>query len=163
MAHFAQIDANNMVVRVLVIDDSQENRGQEFLANDLGLGGRWVQTSYNTRRNIHRLNGIPFRKNFALKGYTYDEQRDAFLEPKPAQYPSWVLNEDECIWEPPLPFPSDDKRYVWNESIVNWTPFPENPSGPFAWSEVTYSWVFKPQDERNYKWNKTTYTWDLIS
>lgn len=161
MAHFAEIDLNNKVIRVLKISNSEEHRGQEFLSQDLNLGGVWLQTSYNTKQGIHVLGGTPFRKNFAGIGYSYDTIRDAFIPPK--FYPSWVLNEDKCIWEPPFFPPNDGKKYIWNESIVDWTPFPENPSGPFAWSEINYSWVFKPQDGRNYKWNKTTYTWDLIS
>lgn len=127
MAHFSKIE-NNKVVQVLVVDNTQEHRGQEFLANDLGLGGRWVQTSYNTRRNTHRLNGVPFRKNYGAIGYTYDEQRDAFLEPKPAQYPSWVLNENGGFWEPPVPRPTTPpeagKKYVWDEATVSWIQVP---------------------------------------
>jgi hypothetical protein len=108
MAHFAEIDENNIVLRVLVVDNSQEHRGQEFLANDLGLGGTWIQTSYNG--NI--------RKNYAGIGYTYDEQRDAFIPPQP--YPSWILNENTCLWESPIPYPQDEKLYVWEEEQQNW-------------------------------------------
>lgn len=107
MAHFAQIE-NNIVTQVLVVDNAQEHRGQEFLANDLGLGGTWVQTSYNG--NI--------RKNFAGIGFTYDEQRDAFIPPKP--YSSWLLNEETCLWESPIPYPQDDKQYIWDEEQQNW-------------------------------------------
>ena len=107
MAHFAQIE-NNIVTQVLVVDNAQEHRGQEFLANDLGLGGTWVQTSYNG--NI--------RKNYAGIGYTYDQERDAFIAPKP--YTKWVLNEETCIWEAPTPYPTDDKRYVWNDNRGEW-------------------------------------------
>lgn len=160
MAHFAEIDFNNKVIRVIVVPNEQQHRGQEYLNQDCQINGTWLQTSYNTRHGVHQLGGTPFRKNYAKPGFYYDSARDAFVPAK--FYPSWILNEDKCIWEPPLPFPSDGKRYVWNESIVNWTAHPENPSGPYAWSEITYSWVFKPQDGRNYKWNKITYTWDLI-
>jgi hypothetical protein len=107
MAHFAQIE-NNIVTQVLVVDNAQEHRGQEFLANDLGLGGTWVQTSYNG--NI--------RKNFAGIGFTYDSVRDAFIAPKP--FDSWLLDEDTCQWNPPTPYPTDGKHYVWDEEQLNW-------------------------------------------
>jgi len=87
MAHFAQIDNDNIVLQVLVIPDFQEHRGQEYLANDLNLGGIWKQTSYNNR----------IRKNYAGIGFTYDEIRDAFIPPKPGD--NYILNEDTCLWE----------------------------------------------------------------
>jgi hypothetical protein len=89
MAHFAEIDENNIVLRVLVVPDEQEHRGQEFLANELGLGGTWVQTSYNAR----------IRKNYAGIGYTFDEARDAFIAPKPECHPDAVtFDEEKCQW-----------------------------------------------------------------
>ena len=87
MAHFAQIDNNNIVLQVLVIPSFQEHRGQEYLANDLNLGGIWKQTSYNNR----------IRKNYAGIGFTYDEIKDAFIPPKPGN--NYILNEDTCLWE----------------------------------------------------------------
>jgi hypothetical protein len=86
MAHFAQIDDNNIVTSVLVVPDEQEDRGHDFLATDLGLGGQWIQTSYNRR----------IRKNYAGIGYTYDPARDAFIPPQP--HPNAVLNESTCVW-----------------------------------------------------------------
>jgi hypothetical protein len=77
MAHFAEIDADNLVVRVLVVPDAQENRGQEFLADDLGLGGTWKKTSYNTQGGVHANGGTPYRKNYAGIGFTFDAGRDA--------------------------------------------------------------------------------------
>lgn len=118
MAHFAQIDSNNKVICVLVVDNSQEHRGQDFLANDLALGGTWIQTSYNTRAGVHILGGTPFRKNYAGIGYTYDPARDAFIPPKTSF--SWVLNENTCLWEPPIPYPNDGNTYAWSEKIKNW-------------------------------------------
>lgn len=162
MAHFAEIDSDNKVIRVLVISNEQEDRGQEFLASDLGLGGIWLKTSYNTYGGKHKNGGVPFRKNYAGIGYSYDSARDAFIPPKPSLYPSWILNEETCLWEPPVSFPVGSGKYVWNESIVNWTAHPENPIGPYAWSESTYSWVFKPQDGNEYKWNRATNAWELI-
>ncbi len=109
MSHFAEIDPNGgTVLRVLVVPDEQEHRGQDFLANDLGLGGVWVQTSYNA--NI--------RYNYAGIGYTYDATRDAFISPKP--YGSWLLDEETCQWEPPIPMPQDENFYTWNEEQLNW-------------------------------------------
>ena len=121
MSHFAQIDSNNIVTQVLVIE-------QDVI--DTGLFGEpssFVQTSYNTHGGVHSLNGTPLRKNYAGIGYTYDEERDAFIPPKP--FNSWVLNEDSCLWEAPTPMPTDDKRYVWDEDTTSWVEFTttENP------------------------------------
>ena len=108
MAHFAEINDMLQVVRVLVVSNSQEHRGQDFLANDLGLGGRWIQTSYNG--NI--------RKNFASVGMSYNESLDAFIPEKP--FNSWVLNEFTCLWEAPIPYPEDGNVYVWSEINKEW-------------------------------------------
>ena len=119
MAHFAEIDENNIVTRVLVVGDDQENRGQEFLANDLGLGGIWKKTSYNTVGGVHSNGGTPFRKNYAGIGFTFDEARDAFIPPKP--FNSWNLNEDTCLWEAPIPMPVEEgKIFTWNEDTTSW-------------------------------------------
>lgn len=118
MAHFAEIDADNKVVRVLVVGDDQEERGQEFLAQDLGLGGTWIKTSYNTVGGVHQNGGTPLRKNYAGIGYTYDAQRDAFIPPKP--FPSWNLDESSCLWEAPIDYPSDGKLYTWDEDNITW-------------------------------------------
>lgn len=108
MAHFAEIDENNFVIRVLVVDDEQEHRGHDFLSNDLGLGGRWIKTSYNTYGGVHYTDGLPsedqsksLRKNFASAGYFYDEDLDAFIPPAPDD--SWELNKDTCLWHFPTP------------------------------------------------------------
>lgn len=108
MAHAAEIDSNNTVVRVLVVPDEQEHRIQDYLANELGLGGIWRQTSYNAR----------IRKNYAGIGYTYDAGRDAFIAPKP--YASWLLNEDTCQWEAPVAYPTDGIMYQWDEETTDW-------------------------------------------
>jgi hypothetical protein len=109
MAHFAELDADNIVVRVLVVPNEQENRGHDYLATDLGLGGTWVQTSYNAT----------IRKNYAGIGYTFDSGRDAFIPPKP--FASWTLNEETCQWEAPVAYPTDDKMYTWDEATTSWT------------------------------------------
>jgi len=108
MAHFAELDENDVVLRVLVVPDNQEHRGHEFLSNDLGLGGTWVQTSYNGT----------IRKNFAGAGHTFDRKRNAFIGIKPAA--SWVLNEETCLWEAPVPYPTDGLMYQWNEETTEW-------------------------------------------
>lgn len=107
MAHFAEIDENGIVTQVLVVPDSEEHRGQEYLADDLGLGGTWVQTSYN-----HRI-----RKQYAGIGYTYDAEADVFVAPQP--FPSWLLDENHD-WQPPTPRPEGDEIYVWNEEQLAW-------------------------------------------
>jgi hypothetical protein len=96
MAHFARIDENNTVIHVVVVDNEHEHRGQQYLAEDLGLGGTWIQTSYNTRGGIHALGGTPLRKNYAGIGYTYDPDRDAFIPAKPSN--NSVLDEETCLW-----------------------------------------------------------------
>jgi hypothetical protein len=132
MAHFAELDENNVVLRVIVV--SNEDAGPlpglegEAFCHDL-LGGRWKQTSYNTRGGVHYDSatnqpdgGVAFRKNYAGPGFSYDEGRDAFLPPQP--YPSWVLNEETCFWEAPVSLPTDlppdGYYYKWNEPTVSW-------------------------------------------
>jgi len=112
MAHFAQIDENNIVTQVLVIEQETINTGH------FGDPSSFVQTSYNTHGGVHTLGGTPLRKNYAGIGYTYDSTRDAFIAPQP--YNSWVLNEDTCIWEPPTAMPSDGNIYNWDEDSISW-------------------------------------------
>lgn len=107
MAHFAEIDSDNVVLRVVVVPNEHETNGQDYLANEVGLGGTWIQTSYNG--NI--------RKNYAGVGYKYDATLDAFIPPQP--FPSWVLNETICQWEAPISRPTDDKSYRWDESTLS--------------------------------------------
>ena len=125
MASFAEINALRKVIRVLAVDDkdTQDKYGNEVEAVGAkylhdGLGGTWVQTSYNTNNGVHKLGGTPFRKNHAGIGYTYDETRDAFISPQ--LYPSWILNESTCGWNPPVTYPDDGKVYEWNESTKSW-------------------------------------------
>ena len=118
MSHFAQINADNIVTRVLVISQDNVNTG------NWGSPSTWVQTSYNTRGGKHydqsgvEDSGVALRYNYAGKGYTYDSDKDAFISPKP--YPSWTLAEASCIWEPPVAYPDDEKRYSWDEDAGNW-------------------------------------------
>jgi len=110
MAHFAQIDENNIVQQILVVPDDQQHRGNDYLSIDLGLGGQWIQTSYNG--NI--------RKMFAGLGYSYNSELDIFLPPKP--FDSWVLNETLGQWDPPVERPEVEEGMVaiWNEESINW-------------------------------------------
>lgn len=119
MAHFAQINDNNVVEQVLVVDDRHAERGHDFLANDCGLGGRWIQTSYNTLAGVHLTGGTPLRKNFAGIGMIYDETRDAFYDPKP--FESWILDEVTCTWNAPVEKPNDGKIYTWDENSHSWS------------------------------------------
>ena len=123
MAHFAELDSDNIVTRVLVVGDDQEDRGQEFLATDLGLGGNWKKTSYNTSGGVHATGGTPVRKNYAGIGYSYDSVRDAFIPPKP--FASWLLNDATCLWDAPTAMPVEEgKMFAWNEETVSWDEVP---------------------------------------
>ena len=117
MAHFAELDENNIVLRVIVVSNAdtsdvngveREEIGVAFCRSLFGSSTVWTQTSYNG--NI--------RKNYAGVGYSYDASRDAFIPPKP--FPSWVLNEQTCLWDAPVARPGDGKVYVWNEPTISW-------------------------------------------
>jgi hypothetical protein len=114
MAHFAKLDENNIVLQVNVVSNNaldtsnEEASGIAFLTEWSGGYSNWKQTSYNGT----------FRKNFCGIGWHYDSTRDAFIPPKP--FDSWTLNETTCLWESPVPYPTDDIMYQWDESIINW-------------------------------------------
>jgi hypothetical protein len=119
MAHFAKLNDNNIVEEVIVVHNNElldelgnesEQKGIDFCINL--FGGRWIQTSYSAS----------LRKNYAGQGFLYDPIRDAFIEPQP--YPSWILNENTCQWDAPVPYPLDSKSYLWDESMVNWAEEP---------------------------------------
>jgi len=118
MAHFAKLDENNVVITVVVVNNSEllvdgvesEAKGVEFLVSLFG-DSNWKQTSFNAT----------IRKNAAGIGYTYDPNRDAFIPPQP--FPSWTLNEQTCQWDCPVPMPTDDKRYAWDEQNCQWVEF----------------------------------------
>ena len=115
MAHFAQLDENNVVTQVIVVHNNElmdngvesEAKGITF-CQSLFPGTNWKQTSYNGN----------MRKNYAGVGYTYDAQRDAFIAPQP--YPSWTLDETTCHWNPPVPYPNDGQVYAWDEATTSW-------------------------------------------
>jgi hypothetical protein len=128
MASFAKIGLNNKVIEVLsvvneVLHDSngveQEVIGIDFLTKLTGYP-IWKQTSYNTHGGVHDFGGTPLRKNHAGIGYTYDEDRDAFIPPKPKNFPSFILNETTCLWEAPVAMPTDENKYTWNELTLSW-------------------------------------------
>lgn len=118
MANYALLDKNNLVVQV--ITGKEENEGiydwEVFYSAETRLTCK--RTSYNTVGGVHTGGGTPFRKNYAGIGYTYDSQRDAFIPPKP--YPSWILNEQTCLWEPPVAMPNDGKLYQWDDATTSW-------------------------------------------
>tara|TARA_R110000824_G_C14827064_1_gene637426 strand:- start:1 stop:381 length:381 start_codon:yes stop_codon:yes gene_type:complete len=120
MAHYALLDENNIVTQVITgLDETQLI---QKLDPETWYGQFHNQvckrTSYNTNSGIHSTGGTPFRKNFAGIGYTYDSERDAFIPPSP--YASWLLNEQTCNWEAPIPYPQDGLYYNWNEDLVVW-------------------------------------------
>ncbi len=114
MAHFAQLNDDNIVIQVIVVHTNEclengvetESKGIAFCQSL--FGGFWKQTSYNG--NI--------RKNFAGVGYTYDKDKDAFIPPKP--FNSWILNEETCLWKAPIDLPNNDNLYTWNEETIQW-------------------------------------------
>lgn len=111
MAHFAKVN-NGIVEQVIVAEP-------EFFVTFVDSSpGQWIQTSYNTRGGVHVNGGTPLRKNYAGIGYSYDAQRDAFIPPKP--YASWVLDDQTCLWNAPVPYPTDGKRYQWDEPTGAW-------------------------------------------
>lgn len=125
MAHWAEIDENNIVLRVLVGDNNDPNGDEGYSWFVERLGGTWVQTSYNAYagkridpETSEETEEPGFRKNYAGIGFIYDPVRDAFMEQKP--FDSWTLNEDTCIWEAPTPKPTDGKLYKWSEDDLNW-------------------------------------------
>jgi hypothetical protein len=121
MAHFARLNDSNMVVEVIVINNAEligpdglesELKGIDFCKSLFGSDTTWVQTSYNGR----------IRKNYAGVGFTYDAALDAFIPPQP--FPSWTLNQNTCLWNAPVPMPSDGKLYLWDEGSLSWVESP---------------------------------------
>jgi hypothetical protein len=126
MAHFAEMDENLNVIRVIVINNSDigdlsfpesESVGIAFCKSLFGAETNWLQTSYNAA----------FRSNYAGVGFNYDAGRDALISPKP--YPSWVLDETTCKWQAPIPFPSDGEDYIWDEGTQHWVLFVKTTKG----------------------------------
>jgi hypothetical protein len=120
MAYFAKLDENNIVLEVLAVNNNEllqdgvesEAKGIQFLVDWSGGYTNWKQTSYNRR----------IRKHYAAIGFAYDAQRDAFIPPQ--QFPSWVLNEETCLWDAPVAMPDDGQRYQWDEATTSWVAQP---------------------------------------
>jgi len=155
MAHFAKLGINSKVIGVEVVADADcknadnnedEQVGIQFLENIHGWP-LWKQTSYNTRANVHALGGTPFRKNYAGIGHTYDEDRDAFIPPKP--YASWVIDETTCIYEAPVTYPS-----------VTTYGDPEK-TYEISWDETNTRWICKDSEEtpNNFRWDVSSSAW----
>lgn len=132
MAHFAKLGSDNVVVFVTVGRQEDDGKEAELSARTEDV---YKQTSYNTRGGVYYDNATnepaadqskAFRKNYAGIGYTYDAGRDAFIPPQ--VFPSWMLNEQSCVWEPPVPMPTDGKGYVWDEATTSWVEVPQKPS-----------------------------------
>lgn len=116
MAHYAFLDQNYIVTEVII---GKEDNDYDWETHYAQFRGQMCKrTSYNTYGGVHKLGGTPFRKNYAGIGYKYDPQRDAFIPPRP--FLSWILNEITCLWEAPIPMPSDDKLYIWDENTASW-------------------------------------------
>ena len=172
--HFAEIDGNNIVKRVIVAE-------QDFIdSGAVGDSSNWIQTSYNTMGGVHYTpnsnepdGGIALRKNFAGIGFVYDKDRDAFYTQQP--YPSWLLNEESYQWESPVSYPDDGSNCIWNEEKQGWDKdafyashyIPFYSSQPYpSWllNEESYQWespVPYPDDGGNYNWNEENQSWDL--
>ena len=155
MAHFAKLGINSKVIGVEVVADADcknadniedETVGIQFLENIHGWP-LWKQTSYNTAANVHALGGTPFRKNYAGIGHTYDEDRDAFIPPKP--HASWVVNETTCVWEAPVTYPS----------VTTYG----DPAKPYeiSWDETNTRWICKDSEDpiNNFRWDVSSSAW----
>lgn len=168
MAHYAFLDENNIVTEVIVgIDETETIDGLEtevWYSNFRGQACK--RTSYNTLKGEHRYNGIPFRKNYAGIGYTYDGERDAFIPPKP--YTSWLLNETTCQWEAPISYPNVDhipeyykyyNQYEWNEETLTWELFKYTDTWTLNQDGYYEAPIPYPTDGKVYEWSVSSNDW----
>jgi hypothetical protein len=125
MAHFAELDSNNIVLRVIVVDTKDTSTPDGVEKESIGVafcerlfGGTWKKTSYNTQGGVHTEGGTPLRGNYAGVGYTYDPTHDVFYAPQP--YASWTIAAPAWTWEAPVPMPTDSKFYTWDEPTLTW-------------------------------------------
>lgn len=126
MAHFCELDKNNIVKRVVVINNDVlmengvevEQKGIDYCKKLFGEDTIWIQTSYNAGNGVNYINPNAFRKNQGSFGSEYRPDLDAFIPPKP--YDSWILNEENCAWEAPVPYPSDGEKYTFDDKTKNW-------------------------------------------
>jgi hypothetical protein len=163
MAHFAQLDENNVVVQVIVVKNSEildengnesEEKGIAFCQALLGVETRWVQTSYNGN----------FRARYAVIGHTYYPSYDAFIAPKPRKNPSFIIDPIKFDWVPPVPRPTDDV-YKWNEDLVAWLRVPA-PYPSWVMQGEPLTWVApvpRPDDGGNYRWDESSLSWILVT
>ena len=176
MAHFAKLGINSKVIGVEVVADADcknadniedETVGIQFLENIHGWP-LWKKTSYNTQANVHSLGGTPFRKNYAGIGYTYDEDRDAFIPPKP--HASWVVNETTCVWEAPIAYPSvTTYNTTWTQANIDANQAPDGTSAgdarvanyEIAWDETNTRWICKDVSDpvNNFRWDASASAW----
>jgi len=155
MAHYAQIDNNNIVVQVIKTNDNQQNTEQWLVET---YGGKWIETSYNTKGNVHYApntnipdGGVALRYNYAGVGYVYDQKADAFYDPNPP-YPSWKLNKKTYTWVAPVKQPKNSVISGWNETTQSW----ETVSSPYpSWIIVNGSWTSPTPQPALIGW-----TWD---
>tara|TARA_B100001250_G_scaffold243239_1_gene209084 strand:- start:916 stop:1413 length:498 start_codon:yes stop_codon:yes gene_type:complete len=165
MAHFAEIDENNIVIRVLVVPNDQEHRGQEYLAEDLHLGGTWIQTSYNTKGNKHLLGGTPMHGHYAGIGWEWLPEEKLFIEEKP--FPSWVIDTEIGTYVAPVAYnESEHEGFLWNEDEQNWTK-PSEVHSSWVWSDELKGWVPPvehptSEDETMYEFDNDSQTWVVV-
>jgi hypothetical protein len=140
MAHFAELNENNIVKQVIVINNNElldeagnesEQKGIDFCVNL--FGGKWIQTSFNTYEGKHSEGKIPLRKNYAVPGMVYDVSRNAFYIQQP--FPSWALNEETCMWESPVPYPMFENPYTPDQEE-----FWAQTGDVYVWNETNQSW-----------------------
>ena len=168
MAHFAQIDENNIVVYVTVVPADQEPRGQDFMP-ERGLEGTWIQTSYNTHSNKHDHGKTPLHGNYAGIGWHWLPAEKLFLPPKP--YPSWIVNTELARWEAPVAFDeTNHKGFWWYEETQEWAR-PPSPHPNWVWSDDMFEdfagWIppveAPPDDgETEYQWDEDSQTWVVV-
>lgn len=162
MAHFAEIDENNIVLRVIVAE-------QDFIdSGAVGDPSKWIQTSYNTKAGIHILGGTPFRKNYASPGMIWDPVRNAFYAQQPT--PRFTFNEEACVWEfPPKPV-NDNRRFTYNFELDKWELLVNpRPYESWTWNEDTYFWdppipypeQYSNTEEPRYIWDEENLNWVL--
>jgi len=155
MAHYAKIGLNSKVMSVIVVANTdcqnadgieEEEVGRQFLENAFGWP-LWKKCSYNTQGNVHKEGGTPYRKNYPSVGFKWDEDRDAFYGSQP--YNSWILDENTCLWNAPVAYPSittygDNELYQisWDEDNLQWVAYDrESPQGFFEWNTDSSTWI----------------------
>lgn len=156
MAHWAKLDENNIVEQVIVTENN-DDEGKQWISDN--LEGRWVKTSYNTSRNRHSLGGVPFRKNFGQVGFIYDETIDGFIPPKKDGEENFIVDPEQGIWVPPVPFPADAG---WVLQYGYDPEFQEIEKTNFKGESFTSAIPIIPEGTFVYSWNVETSSWDKL-